>query len=298
MNRLPSLPAAALLAATALLLSPASANDQLRDVQGALKTRGFYYGEITGTDSAETAAAIRRFQIRNGITVTGKLNPETLAVLGFGEKKDAASAPQPADAPASQPAPQPAPAPVPEAPLPKQINPPPPATSAAPTAQAPQAMPKPGEPIPPLRRERAIPPEPAPAEPTPPPVRRVRPDGINAVEPPMPMPAPVYSPFSTMFRDTPFAAATRETQMGIVRRAQAFLAARKLYDGRVDGLPAASTSEAIFAFQEEVELRRTGRLDNDTLAEMKLLPRPASGSPLLKPFYNPNRRRDRSVSSE
>ena len=39
-------------------------------------------------------------------------------------------------------------------------------------------------------------------------------------------------------------------------------------------------------------------LDADTLAEMKLLPQPAPGSPLLKPFYNPNRRRDRSVSSE
>ena len=281
MKRLSSLPAAALLLAATLLLSPAIANDQLRDVQGALKTRGFYYGEITGADSAETSAAIRRFQIRNGITVTGKLNAETLASLGFGGKKDAAPAPQPA--------------PAPEAPVQKQINPPPPEPAAAP---APQAMPKPGEPIMSPRKERTSPPEPAPAEPTPPPVRRIRPDGVSVVEPPTPVPSPVYTPYSTIFRDTPYAAATREVQIGIVRRAQAILIAKRLYTGPVDGLPAASTSEALFLFQEEAEMRRTGRLDADTLAEMKLLPQPAPGSPLLKPFYNPNRRRDRSVSSE
>ena len=294
MKRPPSLPAAALLLASAFLLTPASANDELRDVQGALKTRGFYYGEITGADSTETSAAIRRFQIRNGITVTGKQNAETLAALGFGGKKNADPAPQPAPAPAPQPATQPAPAPAPEAPAQKQFNPPPPA---APAAQVPPAVPKPGEQILSPRRERAIPPEPAPAEPTPPPVRHLRPDGISVVEPPTPVPAPVYTPFSTMFRDTPYAAATREVQIGIVRRAQAFMAARKFYSGPVDGLPAASTSEAIFLFQEYAELRRTGRLDTDTLAEMKLLPQPAPGSPLLRPFYNPNRRRDNTVLS-
>ncbi len=289
MKRLPFLSAAALLLATAFLL-PASANDELRDVQGALKTRGFFYGEITGNDSTETAAAIRRFQIRNGITITGKLNPETLAALGFGGKKDAEPAPQPA--------PQPAPGRAPEAPAQKQFNPPPPAPAAPQPGQAPQAMPKPGEPIPAPRKERALPPEPVPAEPTPPPARRLRPDGINVVEPPTPVPSPVYTPYSTIFRDTPYAAATRDVQNGIVRRAQSFMTAKGIYRGPVDGLPAASTSEALFLFQEETDLRRTGRLDTDTLAEMKLLPQPAPGSPLLKPFYNPNRRRDRSVSSE
>ena len=128
-------------------------------------------------------------------------------------------------------------------------------------------------------------------------MRRLRPDGVSVVEPPAPLPAPVYSPYSTIFRDTPYAAAPREVQIGIVRRAQALMAAKRLYTGPVDGLPAASTSEAIFLFQEEAELRRTGRLDTDTLAEMKLLPQPAPGSPLLKPFYNPNRRRDNTVLS-
>lgn len=278
MKRLP------LLLATALLVASAAANDQLRDVQGALKSQGFYYGEITGNDSPETAAAIRRFQIRNGITVTGKLNADTVAALGLAEKKNAAPVPQPGPAPAAPPAPG--------APVPKQINPPPP----QPPAPPPQAMPKPGESLPPMRRERALPPEPEAPDATPPPARRVRPDGVNAVEPPTPVPAPVYSPNSTMFRDTPYATASREVQMNVIRRAQSLLAAKRLYRGPIDGLTAAATSEAIFLFQDEAELRRTGRLDTDTLAEMKLLPPPAPGSPLLKPFYNPNRHRDRTVS--
>jgi peptidoglycan hydrolase-like protein with peptidoglycan-binding domain len=51
-------------------------------VQQALKDQGFYYGEITGTKDADTTAAIRRYQIRNGLQITGDLNEETLKSLG------------------------------------------------------------------------------------------------------------------------------------------------------------------------------------------------------------------------
>lgn len=262
--------------ATALLLAAATADDRLRDVQTMLKAQGFYYGDITGTDSPETTAAIRRYQIRNGITVTGKLNDDTLAALGFAVKKLSAPAipPQPESAPA------------PEIPAQRQVNPQP---------DRPPAMPRPGEPITPLKKERAPLPQTEPEEAAQPPPRRALPNDTAVVEPPTPVPAPVFTPFSTMFRDTPYAAATREVQMGIVRRAQSFLAARRIYGGPIDGLAAESTSEAIFIFQERNDLRRTGRLDAATLAEMKLLPQPARGDVLLKPFYNPNRRRDRSV---
>ena len=273
MKRLP------LFLASALLLASATADDRLRDVQAALKTQGFFYGDITGTETPETTAAIRRYQIRNGITVTGKMDANTLAALGFVEKK--ATAPE---AP-----PQPAAAPIPDVPERKQLNP-------LPNAQP--AMPKPGEPIAPLQKEKALPPQNEPEEVVQTPPRRALPSDIAVVEPPVPVPAPVFTPFSTMFRDTPYATAPRETQMGIVRRAQSFLTAKRIYGGPIDGLAAAATSEAIFIFQERNELRRTGRLDADTLAEMKLLPPPAPGNPMLKPFYNPNRRRDRSVLSE
>src|SRR5207247_718792 len=42
---------------------------------------GFYYGTVTGEKSAETAAAIRRYQIRNGLKVTGEINDETTRSL-------------------------------------------------------------------------------------------------------------------------------------------------------------------------------------------------------------------------
>jgi peptidoglycan hydrolase-like protein with peptidoglycan-binding domain len=272
MKRLP------ILLASVLLLAPAFANDQVRDVQAALKGQGFYYGEVTGAENAETGAAIRRFQIRNGISVTGKLNAGTLAALGLGEKKTAAVAPQPA----------PVPAPAPADPK-QQINPPPP---------VPPAMPKPGEPVLPVRKAAAPPPEAVVIDAEPRPPRRVKVNDISVVEPPVPIPAPVSTPFTTMFRDTPYANAPRDVQMGVIRRAQALMAERRFYRGPIDGVAGPATSEAIFVFQQETELRRTGRLDPDTLAEMKLLPQTAHGNPLLKPFYNPNRHRDRSVLSE
>jgi peptidoglycan hydrolase-like protein with peptidoglycan-binding domain len=59
------------------------ADDQIAAVQEKLKSRGFYYGEVDGENSNETAAAITRFQVRNGFQVTGELNEETLRSLGL-----------------------------------------------------------------------------------------------------------------------------------------------------------------------------------------------------------------------
>ena len=58
-----------------LLAVSAFADDQLRSVQNALKTQGFFYGEVSGQASPETTAAIRRYQIRNGLEVTGTVIP-------------------------------------------------------------------------------------------------------------------------------------------------------------------------------------------------------------------------------
>src|SRR4029453_8908870 len=58
--------------------------DQLvESVQQALKDEGFYYGEVSGEMNANLTAAIRRYQIRNGLQVTGELNEETLQSLGI-----------------------------------------------------------------------------------------------------------------------------------------------------------------------------------------------------------------------
>jgi peptidoglycan hydrolase-like protein with peptidoglycan-binding domain len=57
--------------------------DQLvESVQQALKDEGFYYGEVNGDMNANLTAAIRRYQIRNGLQVSGELNDETMRSLG------------------------------------------------------------------------------------------------------------------------------------------------------------------------------------------------------------------------
>lgn len=53
-------------------------------VQQALKDQGFYYGDVTGKKNADTTAAIRRYQIRNGLQITGEIDAETLRSLGVG----------------------------------------------------------------------------------------------------------------------------------------------------------------------------------------------------------------------
>src|SRR6266481_7339447 len=64
--------------ASAVLLR---ADQMIMNVQQALKDQGFYYGEITGEKNADTIAAIRRYQIRSGLPITGELNDETLRSL-------------------------------------------------------------------------------------------------------------------------------------------------------------------------------------------------------------------------
>ena len=64
-----------------LLVQSVVADPTVQQAQEALKAQGFYYGEVTGQKNADTTAAIRRFQIRNGLQVTGELNDETLLAL-------------------------------------------------------------------------------------------------------------------------------------------------------------------------------------------------------------------------
>src|SRR5438094_1070623 len=74
------------------------ADQTVQSVQQTLKDQGFYYGNVTGDKSAETTAAVRRYQIRNGLQVTGEINPETLQSLS--SSSNSASASQPASKPA------------------------------------------------------------------------------------------------------------------------------------------------------------------------------------------------------
>ena len=76
------------------------ADQTTQSVQQALKNQGVYYGKVTGDKSSETAAAIRRYQIRSGLQVTGEINPETLQSLNVNPKSNPASSSQSASKPA------------------------------------------------------------------------------------------------------------------------------------------------------------------------------------------------------
>jgi len=82
------------------VLNSVYADQTTQSVQQALKDQGFYYGNVTGDKSAETTAAIRRYQIRNGLQVTGEINAEMLQSLNLSSSSKAASLPQPASNPA------------------------------------------------------------------------------------------------------------------------------------------------------------------------------------------------------
>src|SRR5204863_7712868 len=56
--------------------------DNVRTVQEKLRDGGFYSGEIDGAYSSELAAALTRYQVRNGLAVTGQLDVDTSDALG------------------------------------------------------------------------------------------------------------------------------------------------------------------------------------------------------------------------
>jgi hypothetical protein len=64
-------------------ISPVRADDAVRDVQERLKAGGFYFGEINGRYDSATAAGVTRYQIRNGLQITGKLDAQTRYALGL-----------------------------------------------------------------------------------------------------------------------------------------------------------------------------------------------------------------------
>jgi peptidoglycan hydrolase-like protein with peptidoglycan-binding domain len=92
---------------TALLFLAASvtawADPAMESAQQKLKDGGFYYGEINGKKDADTTAAIRRYQIRNGLQITGELNAETQRSLGLTSKPAATPATRPAQTPGPTP---------------------------------------------------------------------------------------------------------------------------------------------------------------------------------------------------
>jgi peptidoglycan hydrolase-like protein with peptidoglycan-binding domain len=84
-----------LLALALCGVASVSADENVRAAQVRLKEGGFYFNEPTGTYDSETAAAVSRYQIRNGLQITGQLDAATSKSLGVAAAAaSAAPAPQ------------------------------------------------------------------------------------------------------------------------------------------------------------------------------------------------------------
>lgn len=250
--------------ALCLALSVAAFGDELvKNAQAELKSQGFYYGEVTGVNSPETVAAVKRYQIRNGLEVTGTLSKETLDSLGVG-----------ADAPAA--APQ---------------------EKRAPTLKTPErkAVPvEPGSPStnrksPPVNLRRTPTEQDSDREflkkqpSTQPPPPDIEP-GLDAP----PAPAPGGTGYAQLFARTPYATAPLEVQQHTLRQAQRFLRELGFYREAVTGAPDPATEEAVLSYQRFIRLPLTGRLDIETLSAMRLLPG-RGGAPMRPPGSRPLR---------
>jgi N-acetylmuramoyl-L-alanine amidase len=82
------------LLVTALLgISSSRADENIRALQSKLKESGFFFGEVNGTYSSDTAAAVTRYQIRNGLPISGQLDPATAKSLGLAAGNAGTTAP-------------------------------------------------------------------------------------------------------------------------------------------------------------------------------------------------------------
>src|SRR5262245_38705632 len=72
-----------------------ASKDDIRNAQQALKDKGMYTGPVDGAMNAETKKALRDFQQKNNLKVTGTLNQEAMAALGVTSQNSTTRATKP-----------------------------------------------------------------------------------------------------------------------------------------------------------------------------------------------------------
>lgn len=230
--------------------SVARADESTASVQQALKDQGFYYGDVTGKMDADTTAALRRYQIRSGLKITGEVNAETEKSLNVGSSgaasQDLAGRPSKNTVPV---------APRPSAGASRE-------TVTRETARATQ--------------------EPQPVDQDQQPIR----DG----QPYRPPPLSGASAQDGIFSGTPYEMAPPPVQREVILGAQTILARRGYYRSGVDGVYGPGMEFSLRAYQSRTGIPPNGRLDMDTLAALGLLPGqhiPGYNSPRRRPIVPP-----------
>ena len=79
--------------------------DRIKEIQTALQKDGSYEGEPTGKWDAATSDAMRKYQEKNGVNPTGKIDAASLNKLGLGSETAGKGAPVPAATSSTAPAP-------------------------------------------------------------------------------------------------------------------------------------------------------------------------------------------------
>jgi peptidoglycan hydrolase-like protein with peptidoglycan-binding domain len=77
--------------------------DRIKEIQSALQKDGSYEGTPTGKWDAATIDAMKKYQDKNGISPTGKIDAVSLNKLGLGSSTAGKGAPIPSTTPASSP---------------------------------------------------------------------------------------------------------------------------------------------------------------------------------------------------
>jgi peptidoglycan hydrolase-like protein with peptidoglycan-binding domain len=260
--------------ALAVVAVSAWGDDLTRAVQQKLKDQGFFYGEATGQPGSETDAAIRRYQIRYGLKVTGALNDETMHSLGLklGDYPPPQNAARHGNETGGN---TPAATPRSQSSAPQAL---PPRVITSPTPRPHAAVPRPTPS--PETRQRAQPEAPtyrAPQEPEPDeenPENTPPNQGYNQ-GPSGPSAGGGYgSPYGG--GGSPYGRAPgRAARPGVVAKVQRELARRGYYQGPVDGQLGGATTEAIGRFQASLGMRPTGRLNPRTLVALNVAVRRA-----------------------
>lgn len=210
------------------------ADQVVASVQQSLKDQGFYYGKITGQKDADTTAAIRRYQIRNGLKITGEINAEIQKSLGV---KGGTAQPSPTPAARSR-------SPQPQTDIDTETE--------ASDLRDDQ----------PINREQQIGPR------TP----GYAPRSAATPQYDVP-PSQGFAPAAgSVFAGTPYQTAPADVQRQLLAAAQTRLARQGYYRGSIDGAYGPGTATAVRVFQARFGMQPSGQLDVQTLGALGLLP--------------------------